>query len=150
VDRLGFDQVVVVEDEDDAAGDGRNLVDHRGQDLLGWGWRGCTCNPWGLKRAQRAFPNISLNRPQGSKQVDQKAGWVVVVLIEREPGDGYGRGCPAHCSDPFSDQRGLAKAGRGGNEGQHAGKPALRWQPRIQPLHQAWARYQLGPDGRNI
>jgi len=47
-------------------------------------------------------------------------------------------------SDPFADQRGLAKAGGGGEKSQFAVKP------RVQPLDQARTRDQLGPDGRNV
>ena len=106
MDRLGFDQVIVIEDEDDPVGEGGDLVDQRGQDGLG------RRRLRGLKRAQRSFPDVadrflsgldpslrqdspssrtfrprSGKRPQGSDHVGQEAGRVVVALVEREPGD---------------------------------------------------------------
>ena len=44
-------------------------------------------------------------------------------------------------ADPFAEQRGRAEPCRGGDEGE----PMM--QPRVQPLDQAGARYQIGPDG---
>jgi hypothetical protein len=80
VDGLGFDQVVVVQDEDHLVGEVGYLVDQRGQDGLSW-WR-----LGGQKRAQHSLSDVGFNRPQGSDHIGQEAGRVIVSFVEREPG----------------------------------------------------------------
>jgi hypothetical protein len=94
-----------------------------------------------LKRGQYSFPNIAFNGLQGSDQVGQEASQVVVAFVQRKPGDTRAR--PA-ASDPFAQQRRLAKAGWCGDEGQLAVKP------RVQLLDQAGTRDQLWADGWDI
>jgi hypothetical protein len=114
VDGLGFNEVVIIKDKDNPIGQGGNLVDQGSQDSLGrWRLRGFEC-------AQRAFSDVGFNGLQGRDQVSQKADQVVVALVKREPGDGCGRWRSAHCLDPFTDQRRLAKAGRDGDESELA------------------------------
>jgi hypothetical protein len=89
VDGLGFDEVVVVEDEDKPIGDGGDIVDQRSQDSLG------RRQLRGLKHTQRSLPDVAgrflpgLNGLQGSDEIGQEANGVVVALVERYPGDGY-------------------------------------------------------------
>jgi len=71
----------------------------------------------------------------GSDKVGPETSWVVVAFIQREPGDG-----PPTASDPFAQQRRLAKAGRGGDERQ------LALKARGQPFEQTWARHQPCPE----
>ncbi|MGD8792173.1 MAG: hypothetical protein PVF47_06435 [Anaerolineae bacterium] len=82
VDRLGVDQVVVVEDEDDRAGNGGQVVDQGDEDSFRRRRLG------GLEDAQRPFPHLGLDRLQGHDQVGQEAGQVIVALVQGEPGRG--------------------------------------------------------------
>jgi hypothetical protein len=60
-------------------------------------------------------------------EVSQKACGVFVPLVQRQPG-----GLSPATGDPFADQRGFAKAGGGGDEGQSAVVQTF-----VQPLGQA-------------
>ncbi len=85
MDGLGFDQVVIVEDEDNPIGEGGDLVEQRRQDGLGRWLRG-------LKYTQRPFSDVAgrflpgFNCPQGSDEIGQEANRIVVALVERYPG----------------------------------------------------------------
>src|SRR5215207_8899252 len=121
VDRFGIDYVVVVEHENKIVRNGSNLVDQDRQDCFGRQWL------WGVEHTRYAFPDI--DRLQSGDEVSHKACRVAVPVIQRKPG---GRS-PA-TSDPFAEERGLAKAGGGGDEGQ----PAV--QTLVEAFDQAWAR----------
>jgi len=82
---------------------------------------------------------LGLYGPQSGDAVGPKTGRVVVVFVQRDPGDG-----PLGARGPFAQQRGLAKAGRRGDEGE------LAVQTRVQPLDQARARHQACPDRGNV
>ena len=75
MDGLGFDQVVVIEDEDNPFGESGNFVEQRSQDSLSWRLLR------GLKRTQCSFSNIGFNCPQGSDEIDQEADRVVVPFV---------------------------------------------------------------------
>ena len=105
MDGLGFDQVVVIEDEDNPVGDGSDLVDQRGQDDLDRRWLR------GLERAQHAFFDIGLNRLQGGDEVGQEADRVVVTLIQREPGSANRWFDSLATGYPLAGQRRLAETG---------------------------------------
>ena len=55
VDGASFNEVIVVEDEDNPVGDGGDLVEQGGQKSLDRWWCGCICNPRG-PGAQHAAP----------------------------------------------------------------------------------------------
>ena len=75
----------------------------------------------------------------GNDGVAPEMGRVVVASAQRMPDDR-----PLAASNPFAQQRGLAKACWGGDRGE------LAVQPRVQPLDQAWTRHQLWPNGGDI
>ena len=133
MDGLGFDEMIVIKDEDNPVGEGGNLVEQGGQNRFD------VDRARGLQRGQCSFPNIAFNGLQGGDKVGQEAGQVVVPFVQREPGDG-----PLAASDSLAQQRRLAKAGRGRDERQFA------VQTRVQPLDQARARHQLWPGGWDI
>jgi hypothetical protein len=146
VDRLGLNQVVVVENQDDPTRKGGRFVDQSGQNSLGRRWRRR------LERAQHPFTDVGLNcLLQRRDQVGQEAGRDVVALVERELGDtnrwldvGPTTVGPTTVGDPLAEQRSLAKADRGRDEGQ----PAV--QTRIEALDRARARYVLSSEWRNV
>ncbi len=116
VDWCGIDDVVVVEDEDETVLDGGDLVEQGRQDRFCW-WR-----LGGEKGAKRAFSDLRGDRPQGGDEVGQEARGVVVPFVKRQPG-----GRSRETGDPFAEERGLAEAGGGGDEGKFAVQsPSLR------------------------
>jgi hypothetical protein len=135
---------MIVKHKDHLGEDGGDLVKQRGQHRL---------NRWrmklrSVKRGQRALPNTAFSGLQRCNQVCQKTGRVVVPFVQRELGDRNGPGRSAHRSDPFAQQRGLAKAGRSGDERQSVARTV----PLVQLLDQAgtWHDAFAGPDGRDI
>ena len=122
VDRPGVEDVVVVENEDDVARDGGDVVEQGRQRRFGR--RGLRR----LEHGQHPVSDPGRNRLQGRDQVGQEAAGVAVAFVERQPR----RRSPA-ARDPFADQGGLAEAGGSGDEGQPvAGSEAL-----VQPLDQS-------------
>ena len=88
-----------------------------------------------------AYANVFLYRLECCNQVCQETRWVVVAAVQCEPGARL----PAS-GNPCAQQRGLAKTGRCGDEGESL-SPV---QPLVQPLDQSRPGDQLGPDGRDI
>jgi hypothetical protein len=134
MDRRGADEVIVVQDEGQGSGDEGDLVEQGRQERLGGGRMGR------LKRAQHVRPGRRLNRLQSADQISQQAGRVVIVLVQGNPGH-------ATCAptvDPFTQQRGLAKAGRGRDQRQ------LAVQGRVQAPRQARTRYEFRARRGNI
>jgi hypothetical protein len=123
VDRLGLDQVIVVQHQHDRIGHASQLVDQRGRHrlegsrLLALQQPGDrTGNPWA--------------RPvQCGGDVAPEPHWVVVGLVQRQPGHR-----PLATPGPVGQQGGLAEAGRGADQHQLAGHPLG------QPLGQLGAR----------
>ena len=77
VNRWRFDEVVVVEDEDEVVGDGGDVVEQGGEHCFGgWGLRG-------LEQAQDGVPHFGRDGLQGGDEVGEEAGGVVVVFVER-------------------------------------------------------------------
>ena len=111
VDRLGCDEVVIVEDENVGATlvVARQIVDQQGQK------RFQRRQLRRLQHVQHVLANAGVNGLQGGDEIRQKANEVIVALVQRDPGHR-----PPTTSDPFTKQRGLAKAGRGGDEGELA------------------------------
>jgi hypothetical protein len=109
VNGSGIDEVVVVEDDNEIVRDGVNFVEQGCQDSFGRRWLG------GLERAQHPFSDIRRDRPQGGDEVSQKARGVVIPFVQRQPG-----GRPTATGEPFTEERGFAEAGGGGDEGQLA------------------------------
>ncbi len=109
VDRFGIDDVVVVEDENEIVRDGGALVEQGRQGRFGWR------RLRGPERTQHAFSNIRRDRLQSGDEVSQKARGVAIRFVQRQPS-----GWPFATGDPFAKQRGFAKAGGGGDEGQFA------------------------------
>src|SRR5919112_699000 len=91
----------------------------------------------GSTRAQRGQDSLAeaLPRrpPERSDEIGEEPDGIVVSLVEREPG--YGPSLAA--LEPLEEQRGLAEAGRGGDQGQPASRLPL------EPLGEARTRDQL-------
>src|SRR5688572_19970064 len=94
-----------------------------------------------MQNIQCTFAKFRRNRPQRRDKVDQKAGRVTISFIQRQPGGGH-----PTTVDPFADQRGFAKPGRGRNEGQFT---TLR-ETLVQPLKQASTDDHFRRRGRDI
>ena len=76
IDRLGSDRVVVIQDEQKVLRDGGNLVEQGGQ-------KGFDLQRLGrLEHSQHRFSKIRCNCLQSSDEVSQKAGGVVITLIQ--------------------------------------------------------------------
>ena len=110
VHRFGVDQVVVVQDEDEVSGHGGDLVEQGRQDRFDGRRLG------GLERSQHPCSDIRPRSSAGQRRGRSESVWGRYPLrpaTARRPG---------RCAtgDPFADQRGLAKAGGGGDEGQLA------------------------------
>ena len=88
--------------------DGGDFIEQGGQNCFGWRWLR------GLEHTQHPCSKYSASkRLQSRDEVSQKACGVAIPFVQRQPG---GRSLAA--GDPFADQRGFAKAGRGRDEGQ--------------------------------
>ena len=72
--------------------------------------------------------------------VEPVSGRIVVPFVQRELSDASFWFEPPAAGDPSAEQRRLAKAGWGGDQGQ------LAMDARVQSLDQARARHQLWPD----
>ena len=102
-----------------------------------------------MEHTQHPFSNIRRNpfdsaqgkRLQSSDEVSQKACRVVIPFVQREPGHR-----PLVTGNPFADQRGFAKAGRGGDEGEFVTKLKTL----IEPFDQVGAWDQVRPQWRDI
>jgi len=79
---------------------------------------------------------------QRRDEASKEMRWVVVVLVEGEPGEG--ETSPGIRCTPLAQQGGFPKPGRGGNEGQGAG------QSLGQARSEALARDEVGPRGREV
>ena len=122
VDRLGVEDVVVVENEHDIARDGGDVVEQGRQRRLEW--RGLRR----LEHRQHPVSNPGRHRLQRRDQIGQETARIAVAFVERQP-----RHRAPAARDPFADQGGLAKAGWGGDQGQLvAGSEAF-----VQPLDQS-------------
>ncbi|NIV35263.1 MAG: hypothetical protein GWN58_39150, partial [Anaerolineae bacterium] len=128
MNRLSRDEVVIIEDEGVGAtrvlvvgtglgtGDSRDLVDQASQKHLDRRRLGS------LERVQHALSHDGSlvrapgQRLEGGGEVRQETGRVVVAFVKGDPGDRQGRATPAPVVGPFAQQRGLAKAGRRGDE----------------------------------
>ncbi len=109
VNRLGLNQVVIVQDDDQVAGQVAQIVQQRGEDRPG---RRRLRGPEHRQgRGAHALPCAV----KGRDQVSKESGQVVVFLAHREPGGGGGLRGPGK---PLSDQRSLPEANGGGDQGQ--------------------------------
>ena len=139
VNRWGIDQVVIVQDEDKIVRDGGDFIEQGRQQRFSWR------RLRGLEHAQHPcakfrhypFAFAQDKRLQCRDEVSQKAVGVAIAFVQRQPGD-RSRRAPAGHGEPFADQGGFPKAGRGGDQRQFA------VQPRVQPLEQADAGHNLG------
>ena len=120
--------VVVVQHQDQAVWQGGEVVEQRRQHRLG-GRR-----LRGLERGQRALSHVRRDRLQRRDQIGQKAGGVVVAFVQRQPG-----GRQAAAGDPLADQRGLAKPGGGGDQGQFTGQSLRSTARAAAGAGQSWA-----------
>ncbi len=130
VNRFGIDHMVVVKDEDEMVRDGGDLVEQDCQNRFDGRWLR------GLEHLQRPCSDIRRNRLQSRDEVCQKALWVVIAFVQRQPGNRL----PATCN-PFADQRGFTKPGGGRDEGQFA----ARSETLVQPLDQSRAQNNFKP-----
>ena len=128
VNRLRFDNVVVVEHEHELVRDGGDVIQQRPQRRL---------DRWRLGRIQQRegiLANPRLHRLQCSDEVSPEQRWLIVVLVKRDP-------CPRPFAgrgscQPFSQHRRLAETRRRGDQGQ------LALDPLVQALDQSRTRYQ--------
>ena len=128
--RVG-DEVVVVQDQEQRRGDGMQVVEQRRHD------HPVEVGAGAPQRLERGRPHLRLDRPQGLRHIDPQAGRIVVLLVDREPGDPAATGRP-----PLAEQGGLAEPGGRVQEAQ-PGLHAL-----LEQRQQAGARDQPGPQGR--
>ena len=103
VDRFGLNHVVIVEHEDEAALETGDFIEQGGQHRFRRRRLG------GLERAQNAFAGFRLQVLHSSDEISQKAGRVVVVLVQRKPGGPDLRLTPCADGRPLADQRCLAE-----------------------------------------
>jgi len=109
VDLFEFNEVVVVEEEDESYVTLRYFVDDGRNKQFG------RRRLWRLQDAHYCSAHVGVDGLQGGDEVRPETGWIIVALVERRPG-----GQSSAAGDPFADRRALAKAGRGGEEGQPA------------------------------
>ena len=107
------DGVVVVEHLDPLrlrcpGGSAGHLVDEPGQGVGDRGARGVRTGRADIEAASR----------EGRHQVGQEPGQVVVVLVQREPGDPDLSVASIELGQPVAERRGLAEAGRRGHQGE--------------------------------
>ena len=106
MDGGGRHQMIVVKDEHQWRRKRRQLVEKKGKDRF---------RRWRLGCAQQLLhtaAKLRLLGLQGGNQIGEKTGRVVVVVIQRQPGDwviGLG--------DPLANEGRFAKAGRCGDQG---------------------------------
>ena len=79
---------------------------------------------WKPKQVWGCFADPWYSRLQGSDEIRHEARRVVVAPIQRQPGDAQ-----STIGDPFAEQGGLAKAGRGREEDQPAGQAPVEPAP---------------------
>jgi hypothetical protein len=127
-DGVARDEVIVIQDEDDPARQGGDLVEQGNQDRL----RGRGLERCAVEQPLRALGQAGVEPLEGSEQVGPELDWVVVLGVQREPGDRR-----IDLMDPFAQQGRLAKPRRGRDQGK------LSREPRVQPLDQARARDPL-------
>ena len=108
--------MVVVQDKDEIVRDGGDLVEQGCQKQF---------DRRRLRRLKRGSTTprqcLRRDRLQSRDEVSQKTSRVVIPFVQRQPGDRLVR---TTGGNPLADQRGFAKAGGGGDEGQFA--PAER------------------------
>ena len=92
-----------------------------------------------MEHTQHPFSNIHRNRLQSSDEVSQKACGVVILFVERQPGD-----WSLATGDPFADQRSFTKAGGCRDEGQ------LAMQTLVEPVDQAGTKDNFRARWRDI
>lgn len=92
------------------------LVDQAGQVAL-------RCLLTRAQRRQKVGADAWRRGLQGRDKVRPKCRWIVVGLVEREPG--YGGFAERRFGQPFSEQRRLAKTGRCRDQGQLRAGAAL-------------------------
>ena len=92
VDRLGIDNVVVVEEKSEVVLDRMDFIDQGGQDRL---------DRWWLRRMQQrkcVRANLGLDLLQGCDEIGPEECRVIVALIKRDPScdpfAGWGSGKP--------------------------------------------------------
>ena len=68
----------------------------------------------GLQQVQRGLAQAGVGRLQSGDQVGPKARGIVVVRVQREPGNAHAWSTLA---GPLAQQRGLARSSRGGKQG---------------------------------
>ena len=114
VNWFGIHNMVVVQDEHEMVRDGIDFIEQGRQ-------RRFDCRRlMGLKRSQHTCADIRRDRLQSRDQVSQKAVGVVIAFIQRQPGGAKLWFESLSTGEPFADQRGFPKAGRGRDQGQFA------------------------------
>ena len=100
---VGGDDVVVIQHERNiACTTVHEIIRQHGQHGL---WRR---GLRGVQHCERGCPNLCIKRLQGGNQVGEKAGGIVVLRFQREPGDRHTALC-----QPLGKQGGFAEAGGG-------------------------------------
>jgi hypothetical protein len=85
--------------------------------------------------ARARCPNLCIKGLQGSNHVGEKAGGVVVLRSQRDPGDGH-----TTLEKPLGKQGGFAEAGGGRDEGERTFCSLLELLSQVRAGDQAWPR----------
>src|SRR5437868_12816581 len=105
--------MIVVENKDEIPWHGgSDFIEQSSQNRFSWRWlRGLRI----LEHTQHSFSNIGCNRPEGSHEIGEKACWVAIPFVQRQPG-----GPPVASCDPIADEGGFTEARGGRDERQFA------------------------------
>src|SRR5690242_7343006 len=95
-----INHVVVVEHQDELARSAGDVIEQGDQNRFGWWWLR------GVERIQQLRSDRRRDRLQCSDEVREKAWWVVLLPIQRQP-----RNWSPAAGEPCADQRGFPKAG---------------------------------------
>ena len=83
VDRLSRDEVIIVENEGKSFRHRGNLVDRSRQERLDCKWLG------GLQGRDDRLADVLVDSLCGRDEIGQEVGWIIIALIQRQPGDGW-------------------------------------------------------------
>src|SRR6266566_5557580 len=97
------------------------------------------CGLWGSEQSERGIAKVWIKRLQGSYEIGEESGGLVILGFEREPGDGHVCG-----GQPLGKERRFPKTGGGRDERERACYSLLK------PLDEVGARHELGAGTRMV
>ena len=130
MDRLGADDMVVIQHQGEGVVKFVQIVDQAGQEGLERRGLG------GPQVSERRLSQARLQRPQRSNDIGQEARWVIIIILEREAGERVVAACIR--GPPLADKRGLPKTGRSRYQGER----------KCQALAQAFQEARTWDEGR--